>query len=169
VPTAFVHATRRDGTIGGDLRVPPFPLIDGVCPYLLPVEARACPAGEVARAVTTANARNGIFMGYDVDVDCVLDAGAARDDVGDYVRAVRDFAVDEHRCGSYDAYQSRLGRIEQAGRRRIVELAFIRGYMAEICEGDRAAIPYYVKSLRAGYGPAQLRLSAITEAPDRKR
>lgn len=164
VPVVFVHAKRRDGTIGVDLRLPPFPLVDGVCPYRLPAETKACSAGEVAQAVTLANARNGVFMGYDVDIDCVLEAEAAPDNVGDYVQAVRDFARDEHRCETYDAHQSKLGQIEQSGQPRIVEIAFIRGYMAEICEGGRAAIPYYAGSLRAGYGPAQLRLSAITEA-----
>lgn len=159
-----VQYMRRDGTAGREMQVPPLPLSNGVCRYQLPEAARLCTAGQINAAMKHRDITLGASADHTVDLDCSTVLKGGDDVVARYVRTWAKLGAANDICQGYDVYDAELKALELAaegGASSIREIPFVRGYLAEMCISDGAAISHYTRALRAGYPQAELRMNVI--------
>lgn len=159
-----VQYTRRDGTVGREMQVLPLPLSNSVCRYQLPEVVRQCAAGQINAAMKHRDIASGASADHTVDLDCSAVLKNGDDIVARYVRTWAKLGAADDICREYDVYDSELKALQGAaegGLSPIREIPFVRGYLAEMCVGDDAAISFYAQALRAGYPQAELRMTTI--------
>lgn len=164
-PERIVEAARRDGSPSRPMAIPPFPLADGVCRQAVAPAAASCPIAALSTAMSDRDVGRRIFTGYKVDLDCAREFTHRDDVIGAYVDLWDEIQVDPDICAHHAGYDARLATWEGAQTKDattwIPELTFARGYLAELCVGDQAALDLYRRATQAGDRVAHDRLLFI--------